>query len=281
MEDLCRLLPVGAMRPHEERKEIPIVRILLVDAMRPHAEIVVISPMLAGAMHTHAGGGDGIDSTTCSVSFRSSHVVPPFRCLESAGGMSMICCRGRDRMISLVVKVELKALPEMNLLVGPLDLHPSGTVICPLSDRQEVVHLVGMGTTHPTTMILVPPVLLPPLEEEGGEAVAMVMVMTPTVLEVPRFDVERSRHKHRAEAAEIRLEILKPIARYPEWCSSLADAVMAASGVGDRVWDWIQAPAHRNATMGAMADPGDKYRSLDAKLAKALRIAANGCYVSG
>ena len=28
--------------------------------------------------------------------------------------------------------------------------------------------------------------------------------------------------------------------------------------------------------MGAMADPGSKYRSLDAKLAKALRIAANG-----
>ena len=66
------------------------------------------------------------------------------------------------------------------------------------------------------------------------------------------------------------------MAKYPEWCSSLADAVMAASGVGDRVWDWIQAPAHRNATIGAMADPGDKYRNLAAKLAKALRIAANG-----
>ena len=87
---------------------------------------------------------------------------------------------------------------------------------------------------------------------------------------------KKSRHKHKAEAAEIRLEILKPIAKYPEWCSGLADAVMAASGVGDRIWDRIQAPAHRNTTMGAMADPGDKYRSLDAKLAKALRTAANG-----
>ena len=51
---------------------------------------------------------------------------------------------------------------------------------------------------------------------------------------------------------------------------------MAASGRGDKVWNWIQAPSHRNATMGAMAYPGSKYRSLDAKLAKALRIAANG-----
>ena len=69
---------------------------------------------------------------------------------------------------------------------------------------------------------------------------------------------------------------MKPIAKCLERCSGLADAVMAASGVGDRVWNWILAPAHRNATMGAMADPGDKYRSLDAKLARALRIAANG-----
>ena len=50
----------------------------------------------------------------------------------------------------------------------------------------------------------------------------------------------------------------------------------AASGLGDKVWGWIQALAHRNATMGAMAHPGSKFRSLDAKLAKALRIAANG-----
>ena len=87
---------------------------------------------------------------------------------------------------------------------------------------------------------------------------------------------EKSRHRHTAEASEIRLEALKPIVKYPEWCSSLADAVMAASSVGDRVWNWIEAPAHRNAAMGAMADPGDKYRSLDAKLARALRTAANG-----
>ena len=87
---------------------------------------------------------------------------------------------------------------------------------------------------------------------------------------------KKSRRKGKAEASEIRLETLKPIAKYPEWRSSLAGAVMAASGLGDKVWDWIQAPAHRNATMGAMADPGSKCRSLDAKLAKALRIAANG-----
>ena len=86
----------------------------------------------------------------------------------------------------------------------------------------------------------------------------------------------KSRHRDKTEAGEIKLEALKPIAKYPEWCSSLADAVMAASGRGDKVWNWIQAPSLRNATMGAMARPGDKYRSLDAKLAKALRIAANG-----
>ena len=86
----------------------------------------------------------------------------------------------------------------------------------------------------------------------------------------------KSRRKDKAEAGEIKLEILKPIAKYPEWCSSLADAVMAASGRGDKVWNWIQAPSHRSATMGAMAYPGSQYRSLDAKLAKALRIAANG-----
>ena len=51
---------------------------------------------------------------------------------------------------------------------------------------------------------------------------------------------------------------------------------MAASGRGDKVWNWIQAPSYRDATMGAMAYPGSKYRSLDAKLAKALHVAANG-----
>ena len=51
---------------------------------------------------------------------------------------------------------------------------------------------------------------------------------------------------------------------------------MAASGRGDRVWKWIQAPAQVNATMGALSVPGEKYRSFDAKLAKALRTAANG-----
>ena len=102
------------------------------------------------------------------------------------------------------------------------------------------------------------------------------MGMTLMVLGDHRIDVTRSLRKYKAEAAEIRLEILKPIAKYPEWCSSLADAVMAASGMSDKVWKWIQAPARQNATMGAMAVPGSKYRSLDAKLAKALRVAANG-----
>ena len=92
----------------------------------------------------------------------------------------------------------------------------------------------------------------------------------------PRPRRSKSRKRKSAEAAEIKLEPLKPIARYAEWCSSLADAVMAASGRGDRVWNWIQAPAQVNATMGALSVPGDKYRSLDAKLAKALRTAANG-----
>ena len=72
---------------------------------------------------------------------------------------------------------------------------------------------------------------------------------------------KKCRRKDKAEAGEIKLETLKPIAKYPEWCSSLADAVMAASGRGDKVWDWIQAPSYRNATMGAMAYPGSKYRS--------------------
>ena len=54
---------------------------------------------------------------------------------------------------------------------------------------------------------------------------------------------KKSRRNDKAEAGEIKLEALKPIAKYPERCSSLADAVMAASGRGDKVWNWIQAPS--------------------------------------
>ena len=122
VEDRCRLLPVGAMRPHAERKYIPIVCILLVDAMRPRAEIVVIPPMLVGAMHPHAWGKTALTRLRARFLFglRMSFLHLSHRRLESAGGVSMICCHGQDRMLSLVVKVELKVLPEMSLLVSPL-----------------------------------------------------------------------------------------------------------------------------------------------------------------
>jgi hypothetical protein len=51
---------------------------------------------------------------------------------------------------------------------------------------------------------------------------------------------------------------------------------MAASGRGDKVWNWIRRPSLPLETFGSLKESGDKYNSLDAKLAKALRNCANG-----
>ena len=84
------------------------------------------------------------------------------------------------------------------------------------------------------------------------------------------------RHKSRPEASEIKIPTLPSITKYDEWCTEMADAVMAASGRGDKVWNWIQKPSQPNETFGTLKESGSKYNSLDAKLAKALRVSAGG-----
>ena len=93
-----------------------------------------------------------------------------------------------------------------------------------------------------------------------------------------RGDARRrpKREKRRPEASEIKVPTFPSIIKYDEWCTEMADAVMAASGRGDKAWDWIRRPSMPLETFGSLKESGDKYNSLDAKLAKALRTCANG-----
>ena len=82
VEDLCHLLPVGAMRPHAERKEIQIknliVRILLRSGCNaPARGNNCNSPHAGGRNAPACGGEDGGALSMRSVSFQSSFVVPP------------------------------------------------------------------------------------------------------------------------------------------------------------------------------------------------------------
>ena len=257
VEDLCHLLPVGAMRPH--------------------AEVVVPLPLLVEAVLPHAG--DDADPTTRSVSFRSSSdnltpVTPPpgiskreeYDRLSRA--RSHVKSPGESGIQSSAGNESFGeptgSTPERN---GNLPIERSS------GNRSSRRHRYDPpGDDDPSSSSS-------SSSSGGGGRGGDGNGDDDDPDDFGSSPIRRrkkSRHRYKAEASEIRLEASKPIAKYPEWCSSLAAAVMAASVVGDRVWNWIQAPAHRDATMGAMADPGDKYRSLDAKLARALQTAANG-----
>ena len=152
VEDLCHFLPVGAMRPH--------------------AEIAVLSPLLVGAMLPHVGGRTALTRPRARSHFslRVLSLHLSLRRLESGDVMNMTSCQGQDRMSSLVAKVEFRAQLEMGPSESPPDPRPSGTVVRPLRDHQEVVRLEGIGMIHPMVVILVPQVPRPPLEVEGEEA---------------------------------------------------------------------------------------------------------------
>ena len=175
VEDLCHLLPVGAMRLHAETAVPPS---LLVGAMLPHA------------------GGDDADSTTRSVPFQSSCVIPPS--VAPPPGIS----KREEYDLSSRARSHVKSRGESGTqsFAGNESFgEPTGSTpqrngnlpIDTLRDHLEVARPVGIGMIHLMMTILVPQVPRPPLEEEGEVVVAMVMMMTQMTLEVLRSDVGR------------------------------------------------------------------------------------------